>query len=1033
MTGTSGTARPAGSYTITPSYGTLTAANYHFTTVNNGTLTVTQATLTVTASNKQRAYGAANPPLDGTLSGLVPGDNITVTYWTPATASSPLGTYLIEPSAFHDLDGKLPNYAWTLVNGTLTVVPASVDFGAKDVPSSSRQMATLAFAAAGTLNSISVVTQGTEQLDFGEDIVESGTCTLGTSYAAGDTCTVNVVFRPHYPGRSMGAVLLKNAGGTVLSTVYVQGSGNGALLVLNPRSQTTVATSVLDPHGVAADAAGNVYIADTGHNQVVKVSSVRPDDRVILSNVSTPVGTGLLQPHGVAVDGAGNVYIANTLGDTVVKVPADGSAQTTVGTGLLQPHGVTVDGAGNVYIADTGNSRAVKVPADGSAQTTVGTGLNTPEGIAVDGAGNVYIADSHHTTVVKVPADGSAQTTVGTGLLHPQGVAVDALGNVYVADTVNNRVVKMSADGGVQTTVASAPTATAPGTGVMNPFGVAVDGGGNVYIADADLVRRLDWTSQDSGVVTLENDGNRPLIFDSIVLSLGDVTTTCSTSSALNAAATCQIGVISTATTVTLVDNGRPGNPLLSEQHISLGENVPPTISQQFGAASIPRNGSTSLTFTIRNTNSSLTLTGVEFYASLPSAGLVVATPSNLNSSCEGTATATDGSSSIRLVGTRLTPGAFCTVSVNVAGVNTPGVFASNVTVSSTNHGTGNTSSESLVVAPWTILTVTADNKTMAYGGSLPTLTATLSGFVNGDTAAVVIGTAACSTTASSSSGGGTYPITCTAGTLSATNYIFSSFVGGTLSIWTPPTSAAVAIAYLDPAVTRAGSPAFTLHVYGGGFVNGAVVQWNGSPRTTAFSNSSNLTAAITAADIATSKKIAVTVKNQDGTISPTFWLMVDPVASGGQTGVLADTVALQVAPGQPATTTLTYPGNVPPSLHVTVNCLNLPVGASCSYDASTKKLSIITSANTPKGTYQIIVVVSYSVQVATTSHPRLLFAMLGPGIGLPFGLLWMGGRRRKRLHWGVLVLLALMMVVSLAGCGGHSDRPRRRNNLRCR
>ena len=797
-------AATVGNYDIVPGGAIGTGlSNYGFTYVKS-ILTVDKATLIVTANDKQRTYGASNPPLDGTLSGLALGDNITVTYWTPATASSPLGTYLIEPSAFHDLDGKLPNYAWTLVNGTLTVVPASVDFGAKDVPSSSRQMATLAFAAAGRLNSISVVTQGTEQLDFGEDIIESGTCTLGTSYAAGDTCTVNVVFRPHYPGRSMGAVLLKNAGGTVLSTVYVQGSGNGALLVLNPRSQTTVATSVLDPHGVAADAAGNVYIADTGHNQVVKVSSVRPDDRVILGNVSTPVGTGLLQPHGVAVDGAGNVYIANTLGDTVVKVPADGSAQTTVGTGLLQPHGVAVDGAGNVYIADTGNSRAVKVPADGSAQITVGTGLNTPQSIAVDGAGNVYIADSYHNDVVKVPADGSAQTTVGTGLLHPQGVGVDALGNVYVADTVNNRVVKVSADGGAQTTIASAPTATATSTGVKNPSGVAVDGGGNVYIADADLVRRLDWTSQDSGVVTVENDGNRPLIFDSIGFPLGDVTTTCSTSSALTGAATCRIGVLFTATTVELVDNGRPGNPLLSVQRISLGDNVPPTIGQQFGAASIPMNGSTSLTFTIRNTNSSLTLAGVEFYASLPSGGLVVATPSNLKSTCQGTATATDGSSSVRLTGASLAPGTFCTVSVNVAGANTPGVFDSNVTVSSTNRGTGNTSSESLVVVPGAILTVIADNKAMAYGGSLPTLTATLSGFVNGDTAAVVIGAAACSTTASSSSSGGTYPITCTAGTLSATNYTFSSFVGGTLTIWTPPTSAAVSIAYLDPVVTRA-------------------------------------------------------------------------------------------------------------------------------------------------------------------------------------------------------------------------------------
>src|SRR5947207_14258780 len=81
-------------------------------------------------------------------------------------------------------------------------------------------------------------------------------------------------------------------------------------------------------------------------------------------------------------------------------------------------------------------------------------------------------------------------------------------------------------------------------------------------------------------------------------------------------------------------------------------------------------------------------------------------------------------------------------------------------------------------------LTVTSDNKNKVYGASNPSLTATISGFVNSDTVAVVSGAPTLSTTASTSSGVGGYPITVdSAGTLSAANYCFPSdhFQSGTL------------------------------------------------------------------------------------------------------------------------------------------------------------------------------------------------------------------------------------------------------------
>src|SRR6185312_11840482 len=91
--------------------GTGALANY-IVTVNDGSLTVSPAPLTVTADNATRAFGAPNPTFTGTIVGIKNGDNITATYSTTATATSPVGTYPIIP-ALVDPTNKLPNYTVT--------------------------------------------------------------------------------------------------------------------------------------------------------------------------------------------------------------------------------------------------------------------------------------------------------------------------------------------------------------------------------------------------------------------------------------------------------------------------------------------------------------------------------------------------------------------------------------------------------------------------------------------------------------------------------------------------------------------------------------------------------------------------------------------------------------------------------------------------------------------------------------------------------------------------------------------------------
>ena len=248
---------------------------------------------------------------------------------------------------------------------------------------------------------------------------------------------------------------------------------------------------------------------------------------------------------------------------------------------------------------------------------------------------------------------------------------------------------------------------------------------------------------------------------------------------------TCSISVNVSSATDNVYNNSvtinstAAGTGAQSTSSASLTVINPPSILKAFGAASIPLNGTTSLTFTLSSTNANLTLNGVAFTDSLP-AGLVVATPGNLNSTCSGTATAVDGSSSISLSGATLAPGASCTVSVNVTGT-TAGVKNNSVTASSTNAGNGNTSNASLtVVAPPTIskafnptsIALNA-NSTLSFTITNPNTASALSGVGFNDTlpAGLVV---AATPNITGSCGSGT--ITATAGSTAI------SLSGGTLT-----------------------------------------------------------------------------------------------------------------------------------------------------------------------------------------------------------------------------------------------------------
>jgi hypothetical protein len=164
-----------------------------------------------------------------------------------------------------------------------------------------------------------------------------------------------------------------------------------------------------------------------------------------------------------------------------------------------------------------------------------------------------------------------------------------------------------------------------------------------------------------------------------------------------------------------------------------------PTITKTFGAATIPLNGTTtSLSFTISNPNTDITLSGISFTDNLPTAApgtLVVATPGNLTTTCSGTATAADGSSSVSLTGASLTAGTSCTLSVTVQGTKA-GSVNNRVIVSDTTTGTGNASIAPITIPPSDTATAVTSSVNPSTFGQSVTFTATVTNITGSSTGA---------------------------------------------------------------------------------------------------------------------------------------------------------------------------------------------------------------------------------------------------------------------------------------------------------
>jgi len=297
------------------------------------------------------------------------------------------------------------------------------------------------------------------------------------------------------------------------------------------------------PAGVVVDAAGNLFIADTGNNRIRKVSAngmistIAGNGQTGFSGDGGPATAASLEgPQFITLDAAGNLFVADVAHYRVRKVTPVGLITTVAGKGdppifsgdggpatsaglTAWLKGVAVDNAGNLYIADY--ARVRKVNAAGIISTVAGTGEFGSSGdggpaleaqfevsaLAVDPAGNLYIGDNSHYRIRKVTPAGIISTVVGNGssgfsgdggpatiaqLKAVNGMAFDTAGNLYFADGISYRVRRVT-PAGIITTVAGCDRydrftgdgGLATSATLNAPLAVAVDAAGNLYIADS--------------------------------------------------------------------------------------------------------------------------------------------------------------------------------------------------------------------------------------------------------------------------------------------------------------------------------------------------------------------------------------------------------------------------------------------------------------------------------------------------------------------------------------------------------------------
>ncbi len=777
---------PVGAYAITVGLGTLSATNYGFS-FTNGLLTVGQATLTVSADNYSRAYGAPNPALTASYSGFLNGDTAAVLNGSPAlntvaTTNSPVGAYAITVGL-----GTLSatNYGFSFTNGLLTVGQATLTVSADNYSRAyGAPNPALTASYSGFLNgdtaavlsgSPALNTVATTNSPVGAYAITVGLGTLSaTNYGFSFTnglLTVGqatlTVSADNY-SRAYGA---PNPALTASYSGFLNGD-TAAVLSGSPALNTVATTN--SPVGAYAITVGPGTLSATNYgfsftNGLLTVGqatlTVSADNYSRAYGAPNPALTasysGFLNGDTAAVLNGSPAL--NTVATTNSPV---GAYAITVGLGTLSAtnygfsftNGLLTVGQATLTVSADNYSRAYGAPNPALTASYSGF-LNGDTAAVLSGSPALNTVATTNSPV------GAYAITVGLGTLSATNYGFSFTNGLL---TVGQATLTVSADNKLRSYGAANPALTASYSGFLNGDTAAVLSGSPALNTVATTNSPVGAYAITVGPGTLSAT-NYGFSFTNGLLTVGQATLTVSADNysraygAPNPALTASYSGFLNGDTAAVLN----GSPALSTMAIQASPAGAYPITVGPGTLSATNYGFSFTNGLLTVGQATLTVSADNYSRAYgaPNPALTASYSGFLNGD---TAAVLSGSPALNTVATTNSPVGAYAITVG------PG------TLSATNYGFSFTNG--LLTVGQATLTVSADNYSRAYGAPNPALTASYSGFLNGDTAAVLNGSPALSTMAIQASPAGAYPITVGPGTLSATNYGFS-FIDGTLNV----------------------------------------------------------------------------------------------------------------------------------------------------------------------------------------------------------------------------------------------------------